>query len=87
MLFVIVSTPHILQALRYSGYKTFGDYIDESYDTIEDDAERLKAVASVAIKLAKMSHNDHIQLMHEIKPILEHNQNVFFNKILFPFKA
>jgi hypothetical protein len=30
--------------------------------------------------LAKMSHEEHIEMMKEIKPILEHNQRVFFEK-------
>jgi hypothetical protein len=85
--FIIVSTPFVLRALRYSGYKTFGDYIDESYDTIQDPDDRLRAVAQVAIKLANMSHEQHVVLMYQIKPILIHNQTVFNSKQLLPIRA
>jgi len=60
--------------------------VDESYDEIEDKVERLRAVSIEMIKIAKLSHDEHIQLMHKLKPRLIHNQQLFFNhKLLFDY--
>lgn len=77
--FVIIGTYGSLCLLRELGFKTFGDYIDESYDDITDETHRLKAAVDVALDLARMSHSDHIALMTKVKPILEHNQQVFYS--------
>ena len=47
--FVLVSTPGSLQYLRDYGFETFGEYINENYDSIQDPLDRLKQI----IKLMK----------------------------------
>ena len=75
--FVIIGTYRSLRLLRSLGFKTFDDYIDESYDEIKDETERLKAAVNLSLNLARMSHEDHMLLMAKMKPILEHNQQLF----------
>lgn len=77
--FVIIGSYKSLDLLHDLGYKTFNQYIDESYDNISDPLERTKAATAVMLDLAQKSHEEHIDLMHKIKPILEHNQKHFFN--------
>ena len=77
--FIIMGDRHSLQLLHDLGYKTFGDYIDESYDDVKNPELRIKAATREAITLAKMSHAKHIKLMKQLKPILEHNQQHFFS--------
>ena len=77
--FIIMGGRRSLKLLQDLGYKTFGDFIDESYDNIKIPEIRIKAATRQAIILAKMSHAEHIKLMKQIKPILEHNQRHFFS--------
>ena len=77
--FLIMGDKHSLKLLHDLGYQTFGDFIDESYDNIENPETRIKAATQQAINLAKMSHKKHIKLMEQLKPILEHNQQHFFS--------
>jgi hypothetical protein len=75
---VIIGSKGTLELLHDLGYKTFGDYINESYDNIDDPVLRVKTATAEAIRLAKKSDNYHMLLMRKIKPILEHNQKHFF---------
>jgi hypothetical protein len=77
--FVIMGSLGTLKLLQDLGYKTFGDYIDESYDTMENPQVRIKAATRQAINLATMTHKEHVKLMKQLKPILEHNQQHFFS--------
>jgi len=46
--FIVFGTPHTLSTLRYLGYKTFDEHIDNRYDDVENNAERFKlCVAAV----------------------------------------
>lgn len=71
--FIIAQRPNILQALRGEGYKTFHPYIDESYDTIEDDVARLHAIKNEVLRLSKYSDDEWIEFQHNVKPIVDHN--------------
>ena len=77
--FVIMGSKGTLELLHDLGYKTFGKYIDESYDSIENPQSRIKAATRQAIQIATMTHKEHIALMKKLKPILEHNQKHFFS--------
>ena len=78
--FIIVGATGSLKALRDLGYETFNDVIDESYDHIEDPDRRMKLLVEVALRLIDMTDKQHIRMMTKIKPVLEHNQQVFLNK-------
>ena len=77
---VLASTPFCLQALRELGYKTFHPFIDETYDTIEDDMERINAVIAEVERLCSMSEEDTIQWLKDVQPICEHNYSVLKNR-------
>lgn len=77
--FVVVGSCKTLLQLKKLGFRTFGNYIDESYDLIEDNEKRLKAVVQLLLQFNQMSHKQHVALMRDIKPILEFNQHHFFN--------
>tara|TARA_B100000963_G_scaffold174447_2_gene151765 strand:- start:3906 stop:5489 length:1584 start_codon:yes stop_codon:yes gene_type:complete len=72
--FLLVTHPGTLRHLRSIGFETFPEWIDESYDEIEIDAERFKAIKREVIKLANATL--HIE---EIKDKLEHNRKLFFS--------
>ena len=77
--FVIVGGYKTLHHLKKLGFRTFGRWIDESYDLIEDDAPRLQAVAKVCDDLSKLSHDQHINLIKDMTSVLEHNKRHFFS--------
>lgn len=78
--FIIFGEAGSLVALHKLGYETFHSVIDESYDVTGDHDRRMRILIRLAHQLIDMSDDQHIKMMTKIKPILEHNQNVFFNK-------
>jgi hypothetical protein len=78
--FIIFGAEGSLKELHNLGYKTFNSVIDESYDNELDDDKRMEKLINLAIDLVKMGDAQHIEMMTELKPILEHNQKMFFSK-------
>lgn len=78
--FMIISTPGILSSIRQLGYKTFGEIIDESYDTIEDDDDRMLAIIEETVRLTKMTKKQRKAFIKTAKEICDHNFDVLMNK-------
>jgi hypothetical protein len=78
-MFVMLAPAGTLAYLRKQGYQTFGQYIDESYDTIEDNFDRLQAVTELIIKLAQ---SDLHSLYKACESIVLHNQQHFYSRNL-----
>lgn len=72
--FIIVGSRHTLKYLRRLGYKTFGQFIDESYDDLKD-SERFLAIATAVEKIKNI--DDKIAWLRSMRDILEHNHKVF----------
>ena len=72
--FVIVAAPYTLRAVQNKGYKTFDKWIDESYDSIQDDQTRLKSAIASARKFYLRSKEDIAQDLYEMIDILKHNR-------------
>jgi hypothetical protein len=69
---ILMSVPGALKELRNLGFKTFGDYIDESYDNIDNENDRaLKVVATVKDIVA----NGSADFANAVEHITEHNWN------------
>ena len=74
MPFVTFSNPHSLDALRRMGLKTYHPYIDETYDTIEDDQDRM---ASLIQTLTKLRDNPPDRsTMEKMKEIADYNRDI-----------
>jgi hypothetical protein len=78
--FILLSTPHFLKTLRDIGYKTFHPYIDESYDSIIDDNDRMLAIVNEITRLSKFTDEQWIEFTHNVQEIVEHNANVLKTK-------
>ncbi len=78
--FILLAPAHSLRMLRERGYKTFSPFIDESYDEIENDDLRLKAVVE---EVKRLSRSDLVEFTHQIKDIVEHNEKVLRNQTVF----
>jgi hypothetical protein len=81
-LFVVFAIQGFLQHYRDWGFETFGDVIDESYDTEPDDVRRWSQAfeqVQYLSKQAKLDFNHHIKhlplLLQKLKPKLDHNHH------------
>jgi hypothetical protein len=72
--FFVLGQPYTLKYLRDSGFKTFGDIIDESYDNEVDDIKRFNMVTNEIIKLFTENTLDEIHNIYcSITDTLKHN--------------
>ena len=79
--FILYSTPFSLKHLRSVGYKTFNPFIDESYDKIEDNTDRLIALNNEVKRLCNLPIEEIHEWYVDIKEILIHNFNHFKNTL------
>lgn len=73
--FLIFATPFFLEDLRSMGYKTFNPYIDETYDTIKDNTERLNALTAEIDRINKLAPEqlDDLINMTKVNTIANYN--------------
>ena len=77
--FILLGRPHFLAALKSIGYKTFHPFIDETYDSVEDDEERMRLVFNEIMKLTQFSDDQYKAWMQQVKSIVEHNKAHMLN--------
>jgi hypothetical protein len=78
--FILVAAPGNLKYLRSYGFKTFGNWIDESYDDLQDPDQRLNAIADEISRFARMHVDDLRNIHKDMLPVLEYNKQHFFGK-------
>jgi len=71
--FIVFGQPNTLQAYKDMGYKTYSDWIDESYDSINDDRLRFEKVVALTASINAMSRTDLSAMMKDMLPTLLHN--------------
>lgn len=71
--FLLMTRPHTLPILRKMGYQTFHPFIDETYDTIDNDIERQQKLVEEIKRLCALSRQEWGDLQKEILPIVRHN--------------
>jgi len=71
---IVMGAPRILAKIRSFGFQTFSPWIDESYDTITNNYQRLAAIKREIDRLADTDIN---QLHQQLLPILEHNRQTY----------
>lgn len=81
--FILVGRTHALKILREHGYKTFSPFIDESYDNIEDNVERMNAIVKEIKRLTQLSEDELLTWQQNIQSILDHNQKILWEKHRF----
>jgi len=79
--FIIVNRPHTLKCMRQIGILTFNNWFDESYDDIEDDWLRLKAIVDEVERLSNLSDEEWFKIYDEVSHILEYNRWVILEKL------
>lgn len=77
--FILAGTWGSLAYLRSYGFQTFGELIDESYDTVQDPICRLQAITKVMHDIARMPIAKRLQLYQAMQLIADSNQQHFFS--------
>jgi hypothetical protein len=76
--FILAGPSKSLEHIRERfGYKTFHPYIDESYDLVEHDIERLNLIQIEIDKFSKKSKEEKNEFLSNVKDICVYNQNLF----------
>ena len=71
--YVLASGVGSLSYMHSLGYKTFDEWIDESYDKVKSDEQRLYHVYNIAFELSNISRSDQEQIIKEMIPMLVNN--------------
>jgi hypothetical protein len=79
MPFILVAPAGSLDYLRSYGFQTFSPYIDESYDLIDNDIDRLETVTQILTEIQARSAAEKLELHQQLLPIVEHNYNHFYS--------
>ena len=74
--FIIVGRPYTLRYLKKLGFKTFDWLFDESYDDIEDDADRLRFIINEIKRVNQLSFEELKNLILSNKESLQFNHNL-----------
>lgn len=81
-IFFVLGAQHSLELLKSLGYKTFSPVIDESYDNLELEQERLFAVTREAIRFLNRPEEQISNDYKKVIPIIEHNRDLLFRQTL-----
>ena len=73
--FVVVGPPNFLKLLKFYGFKTFGEFWDESYDAETQPHERFIKITKVIDNLMNLTTKEWDVLTKKLEPILIYNRN------------
>ena len=74
--FVIVGSPHSLKLLKSYGFKTFSNWWDESYDSMENTNDRIIAIYNLILSLLKKTDDEWVIMVKEMREVLIHNRKL-----------
>jgi hypothetical protein len=77
--FMLAATPGSLEYLRSYGFETFDGFINESYDSIVDPLERLRAITQEMQRIAKLDATSKQQLWQKLYEVSARNKKKFFS--------
>lgn len=72
--FMILGSTNALKYLKSQGFKTFSDWLDESYDDYDDLDKKINIIISNLERFNKMSLDELKNIRNEMEPILIHNK-------------
>jgi hypothetical protein len=79
--FVVLGCQHYLENMKKIGFKTFAQWIDESYDSIQDPAQRALALVKSVVEFSKKSQSEKIQCLTEMLEVTNHNRALAMSSI------
>jgi hypothetical protein len=77
--FILASTHGSLAYLRNYGFETFGEFIDETYDTVQDPVERLQSICREMQRITQLPQGQKVQLWKDLGAVAQRNQQHFFS--------
>lgn len=77
--FLLAATHGSLQYLRSYGFKTFDHVWDESYDLVEDPADRLVSIVQVMKQISQWSEQERQDKLLQAQAVADHNRKHFFS--------
>ena len=76
--FLLVGARGNLAYLKSYGFKTFDNWIDESYDLEVDPSRRLEMITEQLSFICSLDTTQLDTMYQEMMPVIEHNYNHFF---------
>jgi len=73
--FILISSPNYLKKLKNLGFKTFDSIWDESYDTIEDNEDRLLKIFELILEISNWSLEECEKNYNSVLDICIYNRN------------
>jgi hypothetical protein len=77
--FVLVSTPGSLAYLKSTGFRTFHDFWDESYDLEMDHTVRMNKIIDVLTYIASWDRDAQVKFLTDVQPIIQHNASLLLD--------
>ena len=78
--FIVFGEPKLLKSLHELGYKTFSQWINEDYDLILNDEERLVFLVKEIERLNSLTYSEWTTMLAEMLPVLQHNVDLHRSK-------
>ncbi len=78
--FIVLGSPYTLKHMRSIGFKTFGDFWDESYDEEENNDTRFEKVFNLLMKFDKMPIEELHKLYIDMIPTLKYNYDLIVGR-------
>ena len=82
--FLVYSTHDFLKGWNKSGYKSFENVFDESYDNEVDNISRICMINDEAEKINNLTNYEFMRNIHECQKVINHNQNLITERFLDP---
>ena len=71
-----IAAPNTTKTMKRLGFKTFDSVWSEHYDTVKNPIERINSVIELLKQLIALTDQDKIDMMEQLRPILDHNYRV-----------
>ena len=68
-----IAAPNTTKTMKRLGFKTFNSVWSEQYDTVKNPIKRINSVIDLLKQLIALSDQDKINMMEQLRPILDHN--------------
>jgi hypothetical protein len=78
--FILAGPANTLKYIRERyNFKTFHPFIDETYDSVEDDLVRANLICDEMEKFSKKTKEEKVQFLRDVQEICFYNQNLLLS--------
>lgn len=75
--FLLMSGAYSLMRMQELGFKTFGNWFDESYDKVENNYQRFELIKQEINRIGAMRLDEINTMFNEMTPVLMHNRQLY----------